>query len=90
MVDLNRMHERRSEVAFDRFVSKAKQCYGQETAILVNFSDYVELPLRHRAKLLEKTQKYLIREKPKIYGVYYSYGSSMNVDSVKAGFLGLV
>lgn len=83
MVDLNAENKRWIELAFERCLKKIERGYGKNTAILVSFSNFRHIPLRYRAELMERTERYLLIEKPEIYGVYYSYGDDFVVDGAK-------
>jgi hypothetical protein len=83
MVDLNKENQKWIDLAFERGLKKIEGGYGKDTAILVSLSNFRHIPLRYRAKLMERTEKYLRVEKPEIYGVYYSYGDDFVVDGVK-------
>jgi hypothetical protein len=83
MVDLDVENTKWIELAFKRCLKKVERGYGKDTAILVSFSNSRHIPLRYRAKLIEKTERYLLVEKPEIYGVYYSYGDDFVVDGIK-------
>jgi hypothetical protein len=84
MVDLNLENKYWVDLAFQRFRKKIERGYDKETAILVNFSNFRHITLRHRSELIERTEEYLLQEKPEIYGVYYSYGDDFVVDGVKS------
>ena len=62
---------------------KIQRGSDEDTAILVSFSNQRHIPLRYRAKLIQKTQRYFLEEKPKVYGVYFSYGDDFVVDGIK-------
>jgi len=83
MVDLDVENKKWIDLAFERCLKKIEHGYDKGTAILVSFSNFRHIPLRYRAKLLERTERYLLVEKPEIYGVYYSYGDDFVVDGVK-------
>jgi hypothetical protein len=83
MVDTDLENKKWIDLAFERSVKKIERGYGKDTAILVSFSSFRHIPLRNRAELLERTKRYLLQEKPEIYGVYYSYGDDFVVDGVK-------
>jgi hypothetical protein len=82
MVDLDVENKKWIDLAFERCLTKIERGYGKDTAILVSFSNFRHIPLRYRAKLIERTER-LLAEKPEIYGVYYSYGDDFVVDGVK-------
>jgi hypothetical protein len=83
MVDLDVENRKWIDLAFERLLKKIEHGYDENTAILVSFSNFRHIPLRYRAQLVERTEKYLLREKPNIYGVYYSYGDDFVVDGAK-------
>lgn len=83
MVDLNAETKKWIDLAFERCMKKIERGYGKDTAILVSFSNFRHISLRHRAELIERTKRYLLQEKPEIHGVYYSYGDDFVVDGVK-------
>jgi hypothetical protein len=83
MVDSDIESKKWIDLAFDRFLKKVEHGYDRETAILVSFSNLRHISLRYRAKLMERTERYLLVEKPEIYGVYYSYGDDFVVDGAK-------
>lgn len=83
MVDLDVENKKWIDLAFQRCLKKMERGYGKDTAILVSFSNFRHIPLRYRAKLIERTERHLLIEKPQIYGVYYSYDDDFVVDGVK-------
>lgn len=83
MVDMDIENQKWIDLAFERCRKKIEHGYDKDTAILVSFSNFRHIPLHYRAKLLERTERYLLVEKPQIYGVYYSYGDDFVVDGVK-------
>lgn len=83
MVDLHLENKRWTDLAFERCKKKIKRGYDKDTAILVSFSNFRHISLRYRTELVERTERYLLQEKPEIYGVYYSYGDDFVVDGVK-------
>lgn len=83
MVDTDVENKKWIDLGFERCLKKIERGYDKNTAILVSFSNFRHIPLRYRAKLLEKTERYLLVEKAQIYGVYYSYGDDFVVDGVK-------
>lgn len=83
MVDMDVENKKWINLAFERCLKKIERGYDKDTAILVSFSSFRHIPLSYRAKLLERTEEYLLVEKPQIYGVYYSYGDDFVVDGVK-------
>ena len=83
MVDLDVENKKWIDLAFERCLKKIEHGYDKDTAILVSFSNFRHIPLRYRAKLLERTERHLLVEKPEIYGVYYSYGDDFVVDGIK-------
>jgi hypothetical protein len=83
MVDTDLENKKWIALAFERAVKKIERGYGEDTAILVSFSSFRHIPLRYRAELLERTERYLRQEKPQIYGVYYSYGDDFVTDGLE-------
>ena len=83
MVNLDVENQKWIDLAFDRCLKKIEGGYGKGTAILVSFSNFRHIPLRYRAKLMERTERYLRVEKPEIYGVYYSYGDDFVAEGIK-------
>jgi hypothetical protein len=83
MVDMDIENTKWIDLAFERYLKKVEHGYDKDTAILVSFSNFRHIPLRYRAKLIERTERHLLVEKPEIYGVYYSYGDDFVVDGVK-------
>lgn len=83
MVDMDIENNKWIDLAYERCLKKINRSSDENTAILVSFSSFRHIPLRYRTKLIQKTQKYFLRENPKIYGVYYSYGDDFIVDGIK-------
>ncbi len=83
MVDTHLENERWINSAFERFLKKIERVYDKDTAILVSFGSFRHIPLSYRAELIERTEKYFLKENPQIYGVYYCYGDDFVVDGVK-------
>ena len=83
MVDMDVENTKWIDLAFERYLKKVEHSYDEDTAILVSFSSFRHIPLRYRAKLIEKTERHFLVEKPQIHGVSYSYGDDFVVDGVK-------
>lgn len=82
MVDLNLENEKWINLALERCKTKINRCSDENTAILVSFNNFSNISLNYRAKLIQNTQKFLLKENPKVYGVYYSYRDFL-VDGIK-------
>ena len=83
MVDVDIETQKWIDLAFERCLKKIQRGSDENTAILVSFSNQRHIPLRYRAKLIQRTQKYFLEENPKVYGVYFSYGDDFVVDGIK-------
>lgn len=84
MVDLSKVEERCTELAFERFLAKANSGrYDVNTAILVAITMDRIVSMRRRSELLKRSREWLCSN-PTVYGVYYCYQRAGVIDSARA------
>ena len=89
MVDLSKREERCTELAFERFLTKANSGrYDTNTAILVAITMDHVVSMRRRGELLKRSREWL-RENPTVYGVYYLFQRDGIIDSARASDRGI-
>lgn len=83
MVDVDADERRCIELMFERLQTKIDSgSYGDDTVILVHLAEYRPISMRNRAKLVQRTSRYMVETQPRIGGVYYSYTGGYIVDAV--------
>lgn len=59
--------------------------YDENTAFLVYFTEFRAVNPYHRAKLLLRTERYLLETQAKVAGIYYCYTADYSIEAVRLG-----